>query len=278
MFAPSNIDSHYSRTDLLERIVTALRAEGKDPERLSPSDLAAIDQFHARGRAATADLARRAGLTAGTCVLDAGGGFGGAGRMLAAEFGCIVTVLDLTADYIRAGEMLTRATGQSATVTFRRGSVLAMPFDAAAFDCVFTQHVTMNIADKARFYAECRRVLRPGGRLALHDVMAGATTPVLFPVPWASGPALSFLEAPETTKGMIERAGFRLVEWVDESALAAEAFRRAAARSETPGPRPAQLLPLVFGPDAPAMAANFARNIAEGRVVVVQAVFEAMPV
>ncbi len=268
------LSAHYGRADLIDGIAAALRAKGKDPEHLEPRDLSGIDQFHARGREATADLARRTGLGPGDRVLDAGGALGGAARMLAAEFGCTVTVLDLTADYIHAGEALTRATGLEAHVSFRQGSVLEMPFGDGEFDCVFTQHVAMNIANKPRLYAECRRVLRPGGRLALHDVMAGTVAPPLFPVPWARTAELSHLMPPEATRRTIENAGFSVIEWVDESALAYESFQRAAARAASAGPRQAQVLPLIFGADAAAMGANFARNVAEKRIVVIQAVCE----
>ena len=47
----------------------------------------------------------------------------------------------------------------------------------------------MNIADKSRLYEEIYRVLRPGGKLAMHDAMAGPGGPLIFPVPWASDPS-----------------------------------------------------------------------------------------
>ena len=43
----------------------------------------------------------------------------------------------------------------------------------------------MNIPDKTRLYNEMHRVLKPGGALAIYDVFAGPSGPVLFPVPWA---------------------------------------------------------------------------------------------
>jgi hypothetical protein len=95
-------------TALVARILAALTAAGLDPAALRPADLAPLDQFHSRGRAATLDLAGRAGLAAGQRVLDLGGGLGGAARTLAAEHACSVLVLDLTPAYCQAGEALTR--------------------------------------------------------------------------------------------------------------------------------------------------------------------------
>lgn len=166
------LNRHYGRADLLEAILAAVRATGKDPDALTPDDLAPIDQFHTRGKPATIELATLAGLRAGMRVLDVGGGIGGPARTLAAEFGCSVTVLDLTEAYVRTGEAITARLGLSDRVSFRHGSALALPFADGSFDAAWTQHSSMNVADKAQMYAEIRRVLRPGGIFALHEVMA----------------------------------------------------------------------------------------------------------
>ena len=170
-----------------------LRANGKDPAALTIEDLAPIDQLHARGSEATLELARLAGITAGMRVLDVGGGLGGPARTLASAFGCSVEVLDLTEEFCRAGEMLTARTGLADLVCFRQGNALKMPYPGAGFDVAWTQHSSMNIADKERLYAEIQRVLRPGGRLALHEILAGPVSPIHFPVPWARDPDLSHL-------------------------------------------------------------------------------------
>jgi ubiquinone/menaquinone biosynthesis C-methylase UbiE len=60
-----------------------------------------------------------------------------------------------------------------------------MPFRSGEFDAAWTQHASMSISDKPALYAEIRRVLRPGGTFALHDVHAGPVQPIVFPVPWA---------------------------------------------------------------------------------------------
>ncbi len=190
------INQHYGRGDLGTTILAALQAAGKNPQRLTPDDLAPVDQFHTAGKQATLELMHLAELQAGMEVLDVGGGLGGAARLLAAEQGCKVTVLDLTQEYCRVGELLTARTGLSDRVSFQQGSALDMPFPEARFDVVWTQHSSMNIADKARLYAEVRRVLRPAGRLAFHEIMAGPVQPIHFPVPWAHEPAISFLRPP----------------------------------------------------------------------------------
>jgi ubiquinone/menaquinone biosynthesis C-methylase UbiE len=65
--------------------------------------------------------------------------------------------------------MLTARTGLSEHVRFQRGNALEMPFASESFDVVWTQHSSMNIADKARLYAEIRRVLRPSACICCSD-------------------------------------------------------------------------------------------------------------
>src|ERR671916_259101 len=231
-----SVGEHYGRGDLAARILEALRAAGKDPDDLTTEDLAPVDQFHIRGREATLELAHRADITSGTRALDVGGGLGGPARTLASEFGCTVEVLDITEEYCRAGEVLTARTGLGDLVSFRHGSALEMPYQDASFDVVWTQHSSMNIADKERLYKEIHRVLRPGGRLALHEIMAGPTSPIHFPVPWARDPSISHLQPPEMVRSLIATTGFHESSWVDETASATEWFqqRLSATVSEVP--------------------------------------------
>src|ERR687891_2802999 len=79
------ISDYWGRDGLGQRILDALAASGKNLDRLSIDDLAPTDQFHGGGKAATVRLARLAGLSPGTRVLDVGGGLGGPARTLAVE-------------------------------------------------------------------------------------------------------------------------------------------------------------------------------------------------
>lgn len=269
------MSTHYERSDLANAILNGVRALGKDPTALTPDDLAVVDQFHSRGKVATLELAARAGISANMRVLDVGGGIGGAARTLAHTFGCAVTVLDLTKSYCQTGELLTASMGLSDQVNFRHGSALEMSFAEASFDVVWTQHSSMNIADKARLYAEIGRVLRPGGRLALHEIMAGPISPVQFPVPWASQPEMSFLSSPGEMQTIITASGFQMVEWIDETAITHQWFQDRLATAPAPGtPPPALGLHLLLGPDAGSMIRNLALNLQEHRIVVAQGIFE----
>lgn len=267
------VDSHYSRSDLGEAILAAVVAAGKDPDVLTIEDLAPVDQFHIGGKAATLEHARLAGLKPGLRVLDVGGGLGGPARTLAQEFGCMVEVLDLTEEYCRVGQVLTARTGLADHVSFRHGNALDMPFADGTFDLVWTQHSSMNIADKERLYHEISRVLRPGGCLALHEIMAGPVTPIHFPVPWARDPAISFLRPPADVRALLLDLGFREQAWMDRTADALAFFQSLAATAPPSGPHPLGLH-LLLGTDFPTMVQNQVRNLQEQRITVIQGVFE----
>jgi len=266
------VRDHYRATDLTERLKTALAVFGPEEQRLTPQQLGALDQFHTRGLAATAELARLIGINADMTVLDVGAGIGGPARFLAATSGCRVTGVDLSEPFVDAARYLTGRTGQGEQVSFRTASALELPFGAGDFDVALLQHVAMNIADRARLYGEIRRVLKQGGRFATFDIVANGGEPH-YPVPWARTPATSFLLTAAATRETIEAAGFRTLVWQDDTD-AAKAWI-AALRGSAPPSSPN--LGVVIGPDFAQLFANMGRNFMEGRIGVVTAVFAAAP-
>ena len=268
--ALDGVRDHYRATGLTERLKATLAVFGPEDQRLLPRQLAALDQFHTRGLAATADLAKLAGITADSAVLDVGSGVGGPARFLSETYGCRVTGVDLSEPFVDAARYLTERTGQSGQVTFQTGSALELPFDDGRFDVVLLQHVAMNIADRAGLYREIRRVLKPGGKFATYDVVARGDEPH-FPVPWARTPATSFLLTADATRKAIEGACFRNVVWQDDS----EAAKAWVAQLRASGPPPSPNLSVVMGTDFAELSANLSRNIAERRLGILTAVFEA---
>ena len=265
------IQTHYTRADLGDVILAALEKAGKDLNHLTPEDLAPIDQFHIRGRTATLELARTAGLDANKRVLDVGSGVGGTSRCLAKEFGCRVTGIDLTDEYCRAAAMLSARVGLTDLVDYRQGDATCLPFEDAVFDVVWTEHVAMNIPDKPRLYREMHRVLKPGGTLAIYDVLAGPSGPVLFPVPWARTPETSFLVSPDELRTLLEESGFTIADWSDTTDVAREWFVTLAEKIRKEG-FPSLGFHLLLGADFKAMAQNQGRNLQEGRIALAQIV------
>ena len=211
-YSPQAVAEHYGKRDLAQTILAALRAAGKDVARMTIDDLAPVDEFHTGGRNATARLAQLAEVKAGQRVLDVGCGIGGPSRYLASTFGCAVTGIDLTAEFIEVANMLAGRTGLSGKVTYRQGNALELPFADASFDLVWSQNAAMNIEDRARLYGEMRRVLKTSGRLAIQDVAAGPGGEPYYPAPWASDQSISFLMTPQRTRDLLERAGFRVLQ------------------------------------------------------------------
>ena len=261
------VNAHYTPDGLTDTFRRLLTLWGKDGETLTPDDLAPIDQFHFGGKQATLALAALADIGPATRVLDVGGGFGGPARTLAVAYGCAVTVLDLTEEYCQVGEMLTARSGLTDRVAFRHGDALALPFPAASFDLVWTQHSSMNIADKRQLYTEISRVLRPGGRLALYEIMAGSGAPLHYPVPWARDASISFLSTPDDVRALLAELGYREEVWEDVTE------RAVAASGGRPTPtEPPPGLHLVLGADFPERARNMGRNFAEHRTALIRAV------
>jgi ubiquinone/menaquinone biosynthesis C-methylase UbiE len=262
--------TYYDGPDLHETVFTALRAAGRDTEAIDSNDLAGIDEFHALGRAGTLALAELAKVAPGERVLDVGAGLGGPARALARHYGAHVTAAEPTERFANLARTLTERAGLSdrVTVVHTDGSVL--PFPDASFDLAWTQAVWQSVENKHALAAEIRRVLTPGGRLAMFELV-GDGRDLHFPVPWGNSPADSFVPTEPELKDVLDRASLRVGEWLDgEDAQTALVAAASDSERMTIG-LPGVSLDLLM-PDHTERMASLARNVEDGRISVLLAI------
>jgi ubiquinone/menaquinone biosynthesis C-methylase UbiE len=270
MATDRDISSHYSRGNLLDRLRASLVDDRVDPNRPSIEALAPYDQFHGRGLEATAEMADALDVGANDHLLDIGSGIGGPARYFAHRFGCRVSGIDLTAEFCDAARELTCLLGLEMKVDFELGNALEMPFADGSFDGAYSMNVSMNIADKAAFYREIHRVLKPGAWLMLSELARGTGAELDYPTPWAGTAHASFLSTPEETQRGLAEAKFDIVQFrsTREQALAFGVRSRAMVeRGEKP---PHRAVTLIHGDMATQAMANTARGLADGRIVPIE--------
>jgi len=236
MSIEQQVAAHYGKSGREEPLLDALRNAGKNIDRLTPSDLAPVDEFHLGWRAATVGFGKALAFPSGAHVLDIGSGIGGPARYLAETFGVTVTGIDLTPEYVTLANALTARVGLSGRVTCREGNALALPFADGSFDGAYTIHVAMNIADKATMIREARRVLKPGATFGVYDVMRAGAGDLPYPLPWAMTAETSFVEPPAAYRRWLADAGFTIVSERDRTAEVVEVIARNRARLEREGP------------------------------------------
>ena len=266
----TQIQTQYSTGATRQAIEQALVAAGKDLGHLQPADLALLEDFHTMGRIATAQLADLAGITPDDEVLDAGSGIGGTARYLAGRSRCHVVAVDLTEEYCATARWLNQLAGLDDRICVRQADVTDLPFEDATFTLMFSQHVQMNVADKALLYAEARRVLADGGRLALWDIVAGEDREPDFPVPWADRPEYSHLTTSDRLRAAIGTSGFEIEQWNDLTGQAAAMMQTLL----TSPPSPIGLR--AFVPDFASKAKNLTAALADGRLRAIQGLARAI--
>ena len=203
------VSAHYTRDRLEQRILGALEKSGKDLKSLTSDDLAPLDNFHVGERSAIQELAGFIALRPGTHLLDVGCGIGGPARFFA-ERGYQVTGIDLSEEFVRVAESLTRRLKLEGKAQYRQGSALEMPFSSGRFDGAYMIHVGMNIQDKAGVFREVARLVKPGGQFAIFDIMKTGSQPLDYPLPWAVNAETSFVGTAEDYRSKLEAAGFRV--------------------------------------------------------------------
>nr|WP_321401512.1 methyltransferase domain-containing protein [uncultured Desulfobacter sp.] len=270
----SSAKDHYTCPDLGSKIRQGLEKAGKNPEQIALRDLAPVDQLHTGAAPATIELVEQAGLEKGITILDAGCGIGGTSRLLAQHFGLVVHGIDLSKDFIETAHMLNQWCGfaKDGSINLKQGTLLALPFPDDFFDAVLCQHVLLNIEDKPKAFAEFSRVLAPGGKLLIHEIVDGPGPEPLYPVPWAADASASMLCSRKKIGEYAKKSGFELIFSEDQTTSAALWWEKVNAIKKAKGTGP--LNPgLVFGENAGCFGANMEHNFKEQAVLCVEEIW-----
>jgi ubiquinone/menaquinone biosynthesis C-methylase UbiE len=265
------IAEHWGKGDVYALIMSALERAGKSAGTLTMEDLAPVDHFHARGFPATVELADRLPVRPGDHILDIGCGLGGPARYFAARFRCTVSGIDITPAFVEAANKLTSLLGMASEVTIEQGDGQRLPYPDAAFDGAYTQHVTMNVANRSQFFGEAYRVLKPGAFFALTEHGLGHTGNPHYPLPWSMDGSGSYLMSPSDTRSFLEAAGFADLAAEDTGDKYLAAYKHVMELAAQ-GALPPLGLHILMGESAPERTRNAARNIDEGRTHPVQVV------
>lgn len=264
------VANHYTRGDLLSAIRAGVEKLGKTPETVTIEDLAPVDEFHIGGRMATRSFLDQIGIRPEDHVLDVGCGIGGASRFAARTYGCQVTGIDLTEEYVETGNTLCSWLGLENRVKLSQGNALAMSLPDATVDKAFMLHVGMNIPDKASLAMEVWRVLRPGGVFGIYDIMEVGGDQLKYPVPWATVAKASSLASPANYKHSLMAAGFQIVSERDRREFALDFFERLKANSAVADGPPPLGLHILMGKEAPTKVKNMIENVSRNRVAPIE--------
>ncbi|CDP52763.1 delta-tocopherol methyltransferase [Devosia sp. DBB001] len=263
-----DVVGNYGNSAIVERVAEALVRQGIDPQRPRAEQLYHYDQLHGRQLVATREHVARLAPDASMHVLDVGSGVGGPARYIAATTGARVTGIDLTPQFVEAARELTRRCGLDDRVDFVEGNAAQMPFADATFDAAICLYVGMNISDKPPVLAEIHRVLKPGGRLLWSQAVAAQGLPH-YPLPWARDAEASHAGPEDELRAAMTAAGFRTVEWVDETTL----FPMPGTPPPPDGGDPS-VNQMAMGDDFVERRRNFVRSLAEGALRSIVALVE----
>ncbi len=264
------VSTHYEHGSLIKVIEDGFNREGKAPSDITLDDMSVIDEFHIGGRQASEEFLDQLQLEERSLVLDVGCGLGGPARFVASRFGCLVSGIDLTQEYVDTGNVLSNWVGLDKKVILQQGSAMALPFPDGQFDAAYMMHVGMNIADKKSLFSEVFKVLKPGGIFGIYDVMQVGSGEMEYPAPWAASENTSALASPQDYRTGLKEAGFNILATRERGDFAVEFFENIKRRMMEMTEEPLLGLHVLMGRDAKTKVANVLTSIKEGSIAPVE--------
>ncbi|MGI1671456.1 MAG: methyltransferase domain-containing protein [Neptuniibacter sp.] len=266
------ITSHYETHLDSKKIISALQQtypNGADKYQMAP-----IDQLHIGGIKASEKLLNN--LNSSDKVLEIGSGCGGLMRLVSGE-GIDVTGLDISHSFNVLNcqlSSISKASRNSANPRIITGDAHYLPLPDNCFSVVVMQHSLLNMPDTLRVLSECKRVLKPSGRLVLHEIFQGkADIPMSFPVPWASNLEESCLVNEAEFEELLNESGFK-IERIDNWTTEALKWRKKQETKEKVlDYADFAVSPLmIFGEQFSQMAGNVVQNLEQKTIQVVELV------
>jgi SAM-dependent methyltransferase len=266
----NEVTHHYTHGGLLAAIRAGLEQLGKTPQSVTVDDLGPVEEFHIGGRVASEIFLDQLALSANDHVLDVGCGLGGTSRFVASRYASHIFGIDLTKEYIDTGRSLCAWVGLEHLITLEQGSATSLPCADATFDKSYMLHVGMNIADKNLLATEVSRVLKPGGKFGIYDIMRIGPGDLSFPVPWATTKNTSFVASSDDYKLALDNAGFDIVSERNRHNFALDFFDKLKANSLLANGPPALGTHILMGATAPEKVQNIVENLTEGRLAPIE--------
>ena len=170
------------------------------------------DELHPGGEATTRRALELIGAGPGERLLDVASGKGDSSLLAARELGCVVTGIDYRPTAVIDAGRAADAAGVGDRVRFLAGDAEALPFRDATFNAVLCECSFCMFPDKSTALIEMRRVLRPGGRIAIADVIADHDRlPESLRGPLATAACVGSALSRDDLVQELESGGFRLL-------------------------------------------------------------------